>query len=95
MATIIIPTPLRKFTENSTTFDTSGGTVAEALQELVTKFPSIRQQLYDDQNQIRPFINLYIGDEDIRSLEKENTPLASGATLSIVPAIAGGTSLEA
>lgn len=90
MAKIIIPTPLRKFTDNQSSFDTSGGTIKEALTELVEVHKGLRQHLLDSDEKIRSFIRIYLGEEDIESLENENTFVESNSVISIVPAIAGG-----
>lgn len=90
MATIIIPTPLRKFTQSASTIQTSGSTVAEAIAELVLQYPEIKNQIMDGQNNLRPFINFFVGDSDIRALNREATPLKQDDILSIIPAIAGG-----
>lgn len=90
MARIIIPTPLRKFTGNQATFETSGTTVKEAIQELTQKHSGLSRHLLDDNSNIRSFIRVYLGEDDINTLEKENTTVGSDAVISIVPAIAGG-----
>ena len=91
MAKIIIPTPLRKFTDNQSTFETKGSTVKEAIHELTETYQSLRQHLLDVNDNIRSFIRIYIGDEDINSLQKESTSVESDTIISIVPAIAGGS----
>ena len=90
LTTIHIPTPLRKFTGGQAAVSVEGHTVGDALTHLTTQFPALKQHLYTDQGTLRSFINLYLGDEDIRYLEGEKTPLDQQATLSIVPSIAGG-----
>jgi sulfur-carrier protein len=92
MAKIIIPTPLRKFTNNEATFIANGSTVNAAITELITKFPSIKQHLLDESGKIRSFVNIFVGDNDIRILKKEETPVDANSLVSIVPAIAGGCS---
>jgi molybdopterin converting factor small subunit len=91
MAQIIIPTPLRKFTDNQAKIDLNGGTVLESIQDLAQKFPDIEQHLFDDHGQLRSFVRIYLGDEDINQLEKEHTKVDEKAVISIIPAIAGGT----
>ncbi|HHG83662.1 MAG TPA: molybdopterin synthase sulfur carrier subunit [Bacteroidetes bacterium] len=91
MAKIIIPTPLRKFTENMAHYDAPGATVGDSISNLVATFPDLGKQLLDSNGVIRSFVNIFVGDENIRSLEKEATPLAEGSIISIVPAIAGGS----
>lgn len=90
MAKIIIPTPLRKFTDNQSSFETSGSTIKEAVAELVNVHKSLRQHLLDDDEKIRSFIRIYLGEDDINSLDKENSVVEANSIISIVPAIAGG-----
>lgn len=90
MAKIIIPTPLRKFTDNQSTFETSGSTVKEAIGELTSTYQSLSKHLLDVNDNIRSFIRIYIGDEDINALQKEATEVKPDTIISIVPAIAGG-----
>lgn len=90
MAKIIIPTPLRKFTNNQSTFETTGSTIKEAIQELTTTHQSLSKHLLDVNNNIRSFIRIYIGEEDINGLQKEATTVKEDTIISIVPAIAGG-----
>lgn len=90
LTTIHIPTPLRTFTGGNTTISVAGSTVAEALTDLTRQFPVLQKHLYNEQGTLRSFINLYLGDEDIRYLEGENTSLDKHTALSIVPSIAGG-----
>jgi molybdopterin/thiamine biosynthesis adenylyltransferase/rhodanese-related sulfurtransferase/molybdopterin converting factor small subunit len=90
MAKILIPTPLRQFTEKHDSVELSGGTVGEVLTALTAKFPDLRKQLFSDEGKLRSFVNVYLNDEDIRYLKKDATPVAAGDTLSIVPSIAGG-----
>jgi molybdopterin converting factor small subunit len=90
MSTIIrIPTPLRTLTSGADEVTVTGATVAEALDDLERKHPGIRERLLDDKG-IRRFVNVYVGEEDIRFLEGLRTALKAGDEISIVPAIAGG-----
>ena len=90
MAKIIIPTPLRKFTDNQSTFETSGTTVREAIRELTGTYQALSKHLLDSDQNIRSFIRVYLGEEDINELNSEDTAVASDSVISIVPAIAGG-----
>jgi adenylyltransferase/sulfurtransferase len=90
MAKILIPTPLRQFTEKSDSVEQAGSTVGEVLGGLTSRFPDLRKQLYNDEGKLRSFVNVYLNDEDIRYLQKDATAVAAGDTLSIVPSIAGG-----
>jgi len=89
---IHIPTPLRPYTDTQATVQVEGATVAEALNSLTSTFPKLSKHLRDDAGKLRSFVNVYLGDEDIRFLENESTEVKDGAELSIVPSIAGGLS---
>ncbi len=91
MATIIIPTPLRKFTGNSSKVNVAAADVQEALQHLTEKFPDLKKHLFDTEDKVRPFINIFVGEDDIRNLQQQNTAITNATTISIVPAIAGGS----
>jgi molybdopterin converting factor small subunit len=91
MAKIIIPTPLRKFTGNQSTFNVDGQNVQAAIANLVTANPKLAPHILDKNQQIRSFIRIYVGDEDINSLEGSETAISSETIVSIVPAIAGGS----
>jgi len=88
--TIEIPTAFRRFTEGSPNVDTAATTVAEALNDLTTKFPALSRHVRDDQGQIRQFLNVYLNEEDIRFLKGESSPLKDGDRVLLVPSIAGG-----
>lgn len=84
MATIIIPTPLRKFTNQNSRVVVNGSSVKEAIQDLTLNFPDLRKNLLDEENNIRTYVNVFVGDEDIRNLQRENTPLKSDSVISII-----------
>jgi molybdopterin/thiamine biosynthesis adenylyltransferase/rhodanese-related sulfurtransferase/molybdopterin converting factor small subunit len=88
--TIHIPTPLRPFTDKRESVEVSGGTVGELLADLTKKYEGLRKHLYADNGRLRNFVNVYLNDEDIRYLQRENTPVKPGDSLSIVPSVAGG-----
>jgi sulfur-carrier protein adenylyltransferase/sulfurtransferase len=94
---ILIPTPLRPFTDKQESVELSGGTVGEILTQLTTQFDGLRKHLYTDDGKLRSFVNVYVNDEDIRYLQREQTPIKDGDTVSIIPSVAGGapTSAEA
>ncbi len=85
-----IPTPLRRLTGGQGEVTVGGRTVQELLDGLETRFPGIKERLYDETGQLRRFVNIYINDEDIRFAQGVDTPLKAGDELSLVPAIAGG-----
>jgi adenylyltransferase/sulfurtransferase len=93
MATkILIPTPLRAFTDKLDAVEVDGRTVGELLQGLTTKYGALRNHLYTGEGRLRSFVNIYVNDEDIRYLQKESTPLKAGDVVSIIPSVAGGSS---
>jgi sulfur-carrier protein len=87
---IEIPTALRRFTDGAHKIDCSAGTVADALNELTTRFPAIARHVRDDSGQIRQFLNVYLNEEDIRFLGGESCSLKEGDRVLLVPSIAGG-----
>ncbi len=90
MDTIVrIPTPLRTLTGGADEVTVTGGTVAEVIESLERKHPGMRERLLDDKG-IRRFVNIYVGEEDVRFLDGLKTTLKPGDQISIVPAIAGG-----
>lgn len=84
-----IPTPLQRLTDGRPEVECTSESISELLDELEKAYPGMKERLSEG-GKIRRFINLYVNDEDIRFLEKENTQLKNGDILSIVPAIAGG-----
>ena len=92
MATVIIPTPLRKFTNQTAKLQVSADTVGGIINSITRDFSDLKKHLLDDQGRVRSFVNTFAGDDDIRDLQKENTPVDESTILSIVPAIAGGIS---
>src|SRR5262245_37913919 len=89
--TVFIPTPLRPFTDQQATVQVSGSNVGEVLQNLVSVHAELRHHLFTPDGKLRSFVNVYLNDEDIRYLSKEQTPVGDKDTVSIVPSVAGGT----
>jgi molybdopterin synthase sulfur carrier subunit len=85
-----IPTPLRKLTNNEEVVEVAAATVGEAIIELQSRFPGIKERLLDETGAVRRFVNVYVNEEDIRFLQNQETPIKSGDEISIIPAIAGG-----
>jgi adenylyltransferase/sulfurtransferase len=90
MAKILIPTPLRPYTDKQDAVDASGATVGELLADLTRRHSGLKAHLFNDQGKLRSFVNVYVNDEDIRYLQKEQTPVTAGDTVSIIPSVAGG-----
>lgn len=87
---IIIPTPLRAYAGKRESVELQAATVGEALASLTAQFAELKKHLYSDDGRLRSFVNVYVNDEDIRYLQKDQTSVREGDTISIVPSIAGG-----
>jgi sulfur-carrier protein len=88
--TVRIPTQLRELSGGVAELSAEGATVADVLKALEVAHPGFAERLFDDQGELRRFVNVFVADEDIRFLDGINTEVAPGATVSIVPAVAGG-----
>ncbi|MDX2162842.1 MAG: MoaD/ThiS family protein [bacterium] len=89
MASIKIPTPLRVFTQEQAQVTVNGATIGEALNDLVTQYPELKTHLFNG-DQLRNFVNIYLGEEDIRFLNGMDTDIEADTSLRIIPSIAGG-----
>ena len=87
---VLIPTPLRMYTGKQDVVEIEGHTVGELLVNLTTQYSELRNHLYTEDGRLRSFVNVYVNDDDIRYLQKEQTPLRPGDTVSIIPSVAGG-----
>ena len=88
-ATVRIPTPLRSHTDGKDTVSTEGATIKDVLDNLDKAHPGIKEKLVDDKG-VRRFVNIFVGDEDIRFMDGIDTAVKDGDEISIIPAIAGG-----
>jgi molybdopterin converting factor small subunit len=86
---IEIPTPLREHTAGKADVEVKGGTVQEALADLVKQYPAISPKLFND-GKLRPYINIFLNDEDIRYLDEMQTAVKDGQLIALIPAVAGG-----
>lgn len=93
--TIVIPTPLRPFAGGQSEVQVDASTAGEALDQLTLKYANLRRHLFNDQNSLRNFVNVYVNDDDIRHGQGPETPVKEGDTILIVPSIAGGSVLQA
>jgi len=90
MASVRIPTPLRKLTNDLEVVSAAGAIIGELLDNLDKAFPGLRERICDEEGNVRRFVNIFVNDEDIRFLEERATPVKDTDEVSIVPAIAGG-----
>jgi adenylyltransferase/sulfurtransferase len=90
--TVLIPTALRGFTDRNSEVNVEGARVREALSALTAAYPDIKQHLYQNGDaELRSFINVFVGDTNIKKLQGLDTPVSDGGTIMLVPAIAGGS----
>jgi sulfur-carrier protein len=87
---VMIPTPLRAYAGKQESVELQASTVGEALRSLTSRYQPLKQHLFADDGRLRSFVNVYVNDEDIRYLQRDQTQLKEGDTVSIVPSIAGG-----
>ena len=92
MSQIRVPTPLRPYTNGQRAHEVQAETVGEALTELTSQYPALAPHLYSEAGELRPYVNLFVNDEDVRNLHGEDTAIREGDTLMILPSIAGGRS---
>ena len=88
---VLIPTPLRPFTGKQDVVEVSGATVGELLADLTRQFDGLKKHLYTDEGRLRSFVNIYVNDEDIRYLQKEQTPVGRRRHGQHHPSVAGGS----
>jgi len=90
MTTLKIPTPLRYYTDGQAEVAVNGSDVAAAMRDLVEQYPTLEQHLYNGKGEMRAFVNLFLGENNIKDLQGLETPLSNGDTLRLIPSIAGG-----
>jgi sulfur-carrier protein len=90
MPTLKIPTPLRSYTNGQAELTVQAATAGEAMQNLVVQFPALKPHLYNSEGNLRPFVNLFLGQDNLKDLQGLETPLAENAQLRLIPSIAGG-----
>ncbi|GII65170.1 molybdopterin synthase sulfur carrier subunit [Sphaerisporangium krabiense] len=85
-----IPTILRTYTDGAAEVAGEGGTLRDVLQKLDADYPGIGARILDETGNIRRFVNVYVGEEDVRFVDGLDTPTPDGAQVSVIPAVAGG-----
>lgn len=88
--TVKIPTQLRSLTDGAAQIDAEQGSVADVLGELDRRYPGLRDRVLDESGALRRFVNVYVGEEDVRFLDGLATDVPDGAGVAIIPAVAGG-----
>lgn len=87
-----IPTVFRKFTNNESVVEVEAGTISAIVDQLEGRYPGFRSQLLTDSGELHRFVNVYVNDEDARYLDKLDTKVVEGDTVSLLPSVAGGSS---
>lgn len=90
MAILRIPTPLRTYTDGQIEVKVGGENVAQAMDQLVSRYPTLRPHLYNGDGKLRPFVNLFVGENNVKDLQGLETPLEEDERVLLVPSIAGG-----
>ena len=90
MPILHIPTPLRPYTDGNSEIELQASDVAGAMEQLIALHPSLKPHLYNDDGQLRPFVNLFLNQENIKDLQGLDTRLSEADRLMLIPSIAGG-----
>jgi adenylyltransferase/sulfurtransferase len=94
MPVLRIPTPLRAYTNGQSEVNVSGANISDALTDLTTQYPALKPHLFNEGGDLRPFVNLFVGENNIKDLQGVNTPIKDGEKIMLIPSIAGGMSLR-
>jgi sulfur-carrier protein len=90
MTVLRIPTPLRAYTSGKSEVNVSGAKISEALSDLTNQYPAIKPHLFNEGGELRPFVNLFVGENNIKDLQGVDTPITDGEKIMLIPSIAGG-----
>ncbi len=90
MATVFVPTPLRRLTGGQNKVTVEASTIRELVEQLESAHPGLKERLLDEQGDIKRFINVFVDGEEIRGLQGDETPVGPTSEVSIIPAMAGG-----
>src|SRR5215208_4888204 len=94
MTTLRIPTPLRTYTSGKSEVNVTGVKISETLNDLTNQFPAIKPHLFNEAGELRPFVNLFVGENNIKDLQGVDTPVKDGDRIMLIPSIAGGCRCE-
>lgn len=94
MPVLRIPTPLRAYTDGKSEVTVSGSNISDVLADLTSQYPALRPHLFNDSGDLRPFVNLFVGENNIKDLQGVDTPIKDGEKIMLIPSIAGGMSLR-
>ena len=94
MPVLRIPTPLRAYTSGQSEVNVNGAKISEALTDLTNQYPTIKPHLFNEGGELRPFVNLFVGEHNIKDLQGVDTPIKDGDKVMLIPSIAGGCHCE-
>jgi molybdopterin converting factor small subunit len=94
MPVLRIPTPLRAYTNGQSEVTVNGSNISDALADLTTQYPALKPHLFNEGGDLRPFVNLFVGENNIKDLQGVATPIKDGEKIMLIPSIAGGMSLR-
>lgn len=87
---VLIPTPLRRFTNGESKVEAVGATIGDVLDSLDETYPGLTERIREDDGQIRRFVNIFVNGKNVRELEGAESPIKPGDEIGIIPAMAGG-----
>ncbi len=90
MPVLRIPTPLRAYTNGQSEVAITGSNISDALTDLTTQYPALKPHLFNEGGELRPFVNLFVGEHNIKDLQGVDTPISDGEKIMLIPSIAGG-----
>jgi molybdopterin synthase sulfur carrier subunit len=90
MPVLRIPTPLRAYTDGQSNVTVKGANISEALTDLTAQYPALKPHLFNDGGDLRAFVNLFIGESNIKDLQGIDTPIKEEDKIMLIPSIAGG-----
>jgi sulfur-carrier protein len=90
MPMLRIPTPLRAYTNGQSEVSVGGSNIADALADLTSQYPALKPHLFSEGGELRPFVNLFVGENNIKDLQGVDTPIKDGEKIMLIPSIAGG-----
>ena len=93
MPILRIPTPLRTYTDGKSEVNVSGSNISDVLTDLTTQYPALKPHLFNEGGELRPFVNLFVGENNIKDLQGVNTPIKDSEKIMLIPSIAGGVNV--
>ena len=90
MPILRIPTPLRAYTDGKNEVNVNGSNISDALVDLTTQYPALKPHLFNEGGELRPFVNLFVGENNIKDLQGVDTPIKDGEKIMLIPSRAGG-----